>query len=449
MSVHKHRWAVGGMVLAAILVAGCVGSQATDSGSPSGSVTPPTPAPSSPTSPSMPSTAQPSAISSSPAAVPSFPVPPGWRSTLVPGLDWGPLLAVSNHRLFMSGMDEGRNTILWQSSDGLLWQRMGDTGIAKDFVPRDMTVDAKGALILVGELTTSESPVPQIWRSTNGRTFTQANVEPPFDSMKVPKGTSAGGEIVGIAVGNGTSVAFGDHVLSSSDKSVGEQRTLDVWHSTDGVAWQHVDLPASSSFDARSITVWQGGFAALASGGAKNHDAVWLSKDGATWQRSADIAQFSTGPILALRDRLVVLGYAETSGGPAPAAWRSTDGRTWTQSLAPFDGIGVMLDGGVVAEDRLVVVGMSHVAVAADDQSAATPTLASPHGTAPATPTAAPTYKTMGSTFWVSSDASTWRIAGPAPYYQPYQFDFVSFDGRLIAATRWPGGAMVSVGAIP
>ncbi len=439
----RLRW-FAGLVAVAGIAGACVGQSSGTPSVSSGSGPTASPAsaaassfgsgsPASPADTPTPST-QPSA---SAAAIPSYPLPQGWRSSFVPGIDWGPVLAVSGDRLFMAGMDSARITHLLRSTDGLAWQETataGTVGIPKDFVPRDMTADGKGVLMLVGELTTNEAAVPQIWRSTDGGTT--------FAKQVIQTDPGSSGEIVGVVEANGTWVAFGGH------NSV-NQLALDVWQSADGIAWQHLQLPDASSFNARSVTAWRGGFAALASGGKDNQDAVWLSKDGRVWQRAGDIAQFSTGPILALSDRLVVLGYAETPAGPAPAAWRSTDGRNWSRSIAPADGVGVMIDGGVVAGNRLVVVGMSHIASSVDDPSFATPTAAPAAGTPRPTPTAAPTYKTLGPTLWASDDAATWRTAGNAPYYLFYQWDLAFFNGHLVVATRWPGGSVVSVGELP
>jgi hypothetical protein len=312
-----------------------------------------------------------------------------------------------------------------------------------DFVPRDAVGDGNGGLLIAGELTSSESAVPQIWRSADGRSFVQAEVESFMSGTAGIAATASGsGEIVAVAASAGKFVAFGDHHVVDTNKTSGEALGLDVWHSANGSTWSHVALPGSDGYQAASMTAWKGGFAAV--GNSDTGDdvpAVWLSPDGVSWHKSGDVPAFGAVSVVALGDRVVCLGAKRDSTlGMVPASWSSTDGKTWREGVAPVDGgYGSIFDLAAVQGSTLYGIGMSHIAWAG--------TGSDPSASPNASPSLA--FKVVPSTIWASTDGTTWSRVGPAPDYSQYTSSLIVFDGHLVLAIQGLDGVVVSTGNLP
>jgi hypothetical protein len=367
--------------------------------------------------------------------LPSLALPAGWRSTTLPGIDFGPQLAVSNDRLYLAGTNTARDVLIWESSDGLSWRQLRNPGVAMGFNPSGMIGDGHGGLLLAGELGGTGSFTPQIWFSSDGATFTKANLGGVDDPTATPPVYPIG-QLVGLASAHGTFLALGKGVNMSPDSSTGLQSQLVVWRSTDGRNWTAGLLPDSADHAGLSVTAWKRGFAVLASRGDTDATEIWLSSDGATWRKGSHVAPSSRGPIVGFGDRLVVPGLALGDPALEAAIWSSTDGQTWQQSTVPASGVAVAFDDLTVIGNRLIAMGMSHLVLTVDTGQA---------GAAAATPT----DQLMGPTFWGSADGATWRILAPAPFYQDYAERFLPFGGHLVSATVVLGRAIVSVGDLP
>jgi hypothetical protein len=389
---------------------------------------------------------------------PSFSLPPlnlpaGWSSTLAPGqISFGPLLAPSapsGGRLYLAGMDDSRLMLVWWSADGHTWQKVAEPGIDKDFVPRSMVGDGGQGVFIAGELTPSaENVVPQIWHSSDGAGFSRVELEAmqpaPSASIAVTASSdkavllpASSAEIVSVDGRPGSFVAFGGHNTTDPSQPTGVEQSLDAWYSADGSDWKHVSLPESESYSAIAMTAWRGGFAALANKYGKTY-GVWLSADGATWSRTADVAAFGASGLMSFGDRLVLVGAAQDARwGMVPASFWSIDGKSWTESRAPVEGYAAMFDTATVVGDRIVAIGSSHVGQAVAE------------GPESGTPAPSPTIALVPPTFWVSSDGASWTRAAEAPAYSPYATCPAAFGGHLVVATAWIGGVMVSVGDLP
>jgi hypothetical protein len=291
-----------------------------------------------------------------------------------------------------------------------------------DFVARAAMADGNGGLVVVGELTATEANVvPEIWHSTDGKTFAKAQLELP-DGGSASTGRS--GEIVAAASSKGQMVAFGDHDIvdtSMNTASKGsEVRGLDSWHSTDGATWSHSELSGSGGYQAISMTAWSGGFAALATESGKDSGyGVWLSSDGIAWHKAGTVATFGANSIIALSDRLVVVGSKQDAArGMVPASWSSADGMSWAEAIAPVSGIGATFDAATVVGGSVVAIGVSHVG---NMQPAGVPSPSMPALVPPST--------------WISSDGSTWQLLGAAPPFWPYMASMTMFDGHVVVAT--------------
>lgn len=354
-----------------------------------------------------------------------------WQSADLPvSAALSPFLASAAGRLYMVALTgrngEARTTVVWSSLDGLSWEQMASPGMEADYVPRAVAGDGTGGLVVVGELTSTEQVVPEIWHASAGHPFSKAQLE---------AGGPGSGEIVAVAAGSGRLVALGDHsfVTASPSKDVPEVRGLDAWSSSDGASWAHVGLPDSDGYQAIAMTAWGEGFAAIGYPMAgRETSTVWTSPDGSTWLKRADVAAFGAGTIVALGNRLVILGAkTDTQLGMVPAAWSSTDATKWVESVAPVNGVGVSFDAAAVVGDSVVAIGTSHVGTAAPLVEGSVP--------GPTMPPLAPP------SVWISSDGSNWRSAGQAPQFQPYLTSIAGFGHSAVIATVTMTGVTVSV----
>jgi hypothetical protein len=348
-----------------------------------------------------------------------------------------PYLAVSNGRLYMV-TDVGQGSLhgpgLWSSADAVQWQQAPNPGMEPDFVARAVMADGNGGVVAVGELTaTDANVVPEIWHSRDGKTFAKTQVELP-DGASASTGRS--GQIVAVAASAGQMVAFGDHDVVDTSMNTASQssevRALDAWHSADGSTWTHSDLPGSDGYQATSMTAWSGGFAALATESGKDTGyGVWLSSDGVAWHKAASVPAITAISIMALPHGLVVVGGKQDAArGLAPAAWSSSDGATWSESIASGTGQAVMFDGAVVVGHSVVAVALSHMGTG-------TGTGAGP-SQSPVPPTPVPP------TTWILNEGSTWQSLGAAPAFWPYMASMTVFDGHVVVATV-SGAAEVTV----
>lgn len=338
-----------------------------------------------------------------------------WQLTAqVPGVtfDFGPHLASAGGRLYM--VVKGSTTEVWSSADRATWSREpGDAAIATNFVLRDTSDDGADGLLIAGETLVGETQTPAVWHSSDGRTFTKAQVE-----------VTASSEIVSVAARPGRMVAFGDHATILSNDGL-MFYSLDAWYSADGATWSHVDLPESKDYQAIAITAWKGGFAAVANASLGQQGAAWTSTDGRTWEKAPTaLAGFGAAAMAAIGDRVVAVGSTPDDVlGMVPASWSSTDGRTWVESTASVRGPAFMFDDVTVVGDILAAIGSSHMGASLQIAGV-------PESTAPPTPP---------ESVWTSGDGMTWRLLAEDSslrFGMNPDTHMASFDGRVVVATR-------------
>lgn len=184
---------------------------------------------------------------------------------------------------------------------------------------------------------------PRIWYSSDGRAWTQADVEAPTDYWVDQK---APGSVLSITPGGPGFVAVGIYVRSSDRLQTGL-----VWTSTDGRTWTRV--PPSSIFDNSylgQVVAWNGRLLAFGCAGCGMEGGpttIWTSTDGISWSRVTpslpngimDVGVVAVGP-----DRLwgtARIGSESPVAGQTPSATHlsSADGLAWTTSGLPFMGI--------------------------------------------------------------------------------------------------------------
>jgi len=176
---------------------------------------------------------------------------------------------------------------------------------------------------------------------------------------------------------------------------------VQAWASFDGRSWQPQDALTivGATIDhlaARGTTLV--GIGTESSGGA----AVWRSLDGAGWIREDPPSPHAiVRDLFGLTERFLAFGREGEpdigSGGVGsrgvglPAAWSSTDGHVWTA---------LQVEGTAAAGAQLLqlfTVADGYFAVGSD--------------------TTDPSLNARTALVWTSSDARTWRLEGPRPYW--------------------------------
>jgi hypothetical protein len=257
------------------------------------------------------------------------------------------------------------------SPDGLRWTRRGVLALPDGYDPEELSnypmtitdvVEGPAGLLAVGRIPVpiiSGWPAAAIWTSTDGRSWLLLDVDEAFGDQ--PWAIDAG------------SVGY----IATGWMSPHEGNPQLIWTSSDGRTWHRSDLSAASleNVQTRDATAFAGGYVLAGEiyseeGGADSFTltpALWWSADGETWKR--DTLPGSTPSILPANvmpypdwdvtmtvhrisdHALVAVQWSEggPSGEPSPAAWTSTDGRSWT--LMP----GVDLSSGNLLRPALVL----------------------------------------------------------------------------------------------
>lgn len=242
------------------------------------------------------------------------------------------------------------------SPDGLRWTRLGALELPDDYDPEEFSnfpmmitdvVEGPAGLLAVGRMTIpiiSGTPAEAIWTSTDGRSWQLLDVDEAFGECppECPWTIDAG------------SAGY----VATGDMSAHEGNPQLIWTSPNGRAWHRSDLSASGleNVQTRGVTAFAGGYVLAGEiysdeGGVDRFmltPALWWSGDGETWNR--DTLPGSTPSILPTNvmpykdwdvtmtvhrigdHALVAVQWSEdwSSGEPSPAAWTSTDGRSWT-----------------------------------------------------------------------------------------------------------------------
>lgn len=235
---------------------------------------------------------------------------------------------------------------LLHSEDGRTWEAVslptpqpdGVTGsifVADAVFPTDNRVT-----LLLSTAGESESRWDVIYTTTDGSTWTEGPAESArlFDSSDVSDVLVTSGGLIAVGASPG-----GEFVPTAA-----------VWTSADGLNWQKVTDAGTEFAEAsmNAVIETESGFVAVGGSSATGLIAAWTSPEGITWHRQpgstehvdADVAYMTATSITEVGGALYATGYDFDARRPdasqaVAALWMSSDGATWERLLFPSTAI--------------------------------------------------------------------------------------------------------------
>ncbi|HEU4690674.1 MAG TPA: hypothetical protein VFS23_20035, partial [Vicinamibacterales bacterium] len=220
----------------------------------------------------------------------------------------------------------------WTTTNGESWTELAPFDYAPNLLSRGVAFN--GAMWVIGGGRMDGVDTNDIWRSTEGLTWSRVtpvgSIFEPLDSHRM--------------------LVFNNRmwVLGGWDFFTNEGGTQtfsnEVWSTADGVQWtQHT--PSGAIFSPRAghdAVVFIGKMWVV--GGTDNstrYNDVWSSTDGVSWileQANAGFTPRYAHTLAALNNTMWLFAGTDTPSGTTPSvgvrdAWRSTDGKSWTQVL--------------------------------------------------------------------------------------------------------------------
>ena len=238
----------------------------------------------------------------------------------------------SDRVTLIGGVLRAYSNKVWTTTNGESWTELAPFDYAPNLLSRGVSFN--GAMWVIGGGRMDGVDTNDIWRSTEGLTWSRVtpvgSIFEPLDSHRM-------------LVFNNRMWVLGGWDFFSNEGGT-QTFSNEVWSTADGVHWtQHT--PSGAIFSPRAghdAVVFNGRMWVV--GGSDNstrYNDVWSSADGVNWvleQANAAFAPRYTHTLAALNNALWLFAGSDTPSGTAPSvgspdAWRSTDGRAWTQVL--------------------------------------------------------------------------------------------------------------------
>ncbi len=260
--------------------------------------------------------------------------------------------------LYAAGWDDA-GAMVWASPDGFTWARIGSdafeapTGVVRI---EDLAPLGTRDLVAVGHGPSSST----VWLTSNGAWSRHED-----DGRWTPNSTSGGMMAVTRSLSGLVSVG------ATFAPETGTRAA--VWTSVDGTSWTAIESPAfggGSSVVMLDVAAAGPGIVAvgLDDAAGDNDAAVWTSVDGSMWTRAGDTVLEGPGhqvieSVASLGSGLIAVGHETLGDETDPAVWVSSDGATWERILdaAFLDEGQQSMHGVVVTESLVVAVGFESV----------------------------------------------------------------------------------------
>lgn len=226
---------------------------------------------------------------------------------------------------------------LWRSTDGRHWSQVDSPALAgQSLMSTGLLADRFAAIVKSADGTAAAA-----WLSTDGSTWSKA------------------GDLPTVPTRNG----FDSQGLYVEGNEATRSQT-GTWLTTDGRQWARVTLPAGATNILSSIRMPDGGFVGLGvdlvSGG---NDTLMHSSDGLVWEADSTTPAGHLFSLSQVGDRLVVTISQPNNDGPY-SVWQSSDrDQTW-QPLPGPDGYQLTTMAGRLGDNLSSVTGDDAVVVA-------------------------------------------------------------------------------------
>ncbi len=219
---------------------------------------------------------------------------------------------------------------------GIAWGSVASTG-GDALVDGDTVMSAiayDGGYVLVGNAQNADHAA--WWYSSDGRTWQRHDADPVFAAsllqqiVRIPDGL--------LIVGSSNRL---DSVCAGGVFGCNPGMALRMWTSPDGRTWDRLpdaDLAAFGRVAFSDVVSGPAGIVAvgaLAPANGAGKGTIWTSPDGRSWtaasQFSAAFPASVPTNVVVTGGTYVAVGYRQAPDGSVvgPAAWYSTDGRTW------------------------------------------------------------------------------------------------------------------------
>ena len=241
----------------------------------------------------------------------------------------------TNRVTFIGGILRAYSNKVYQTTNGESWTELAPHEFSPNLVSR--AVSFNGAMWVIGGSRLDGLDTNDIWRSTEGLTWSRVTpVGPIFNTLDAHR----------MLVFNNRMWVLGGWDFFTSEGGT-QTLTNEVWSTADGVNWTKHTPSGGVIFSPRAgheAVVFNGRMWVI--GGADNtarFDDVWSSADGVNWVREQEHAAFTpryNHSVAALNNALWLFAGTDTPAGTNPQvslqdAWKSSDGRSWTQLPTP------------------------------------------------------------------------------------------------------------------
>jgi hypothetical protein len=265
------------------------------------------------------------------------------------GLTWVPqALSTEIDRSWLAGIVQQPNRVtliggilrsysnkVWQTTNGEGWTELAPFDYSPNLASRGVSFN--GAMWVIGGGRLDGLDTDEIWRSTDGLTWSRATpANPTFNPLDSHR----------MVVFNNRMWVIGGWDFFTSEGGT-QKLTNEVWSTADGATWSKHVPSNGVIFSPRAgheAVVFNGRIWVI--GGSDNvtrYNDVWSSADGGTWVLEQQHAAFTPRymhTVAALNNALWLYAGYDTPNGTTPSvgvqdAWRSTDGRIWTKQATP------------------------------------------------------------------------------------------------------------------
>lgn len=222
----------------------------------------------------------------------------------------------------IAGSGNGRKNDVWNSTDGINWTLVTANA---EFSPRtlhtSLVFDNKMWVIGGNALDENNNSLLKndIWHSTDGITWVEANKEANFDGRF-----------------SHTSVVFNNKMWVIGGFSSANPYQNDVWSSDDGINWSQIILNADfSARNALEAFVFDDKMYIAGGGNIDRLNDVWSTTNGSDWIEETATASFAprvSHKTVLYDNKIWLIGGIDDNGNFLNDVWYTTNGQNWLQA---------------------------------------------------------------------------------------------------------------------